>query len=45
MIEKSNELEGGVFLNVDLNENKEAVINIENPLEDLKINQELKESV
>lgn len=45
MIEKYNELEGGVFLNVDLNENKEAVINIENPLEDLKINQELKESV
>ncbi|EPP7233439.1 AAA family ATPase [Shigella flexneri] len=45
MIEKSNEFEGGVFLNVDLNENKEAVINIENPLEDLKINQELKESV
>lgn len=45
MIEKSNELESGVFLNVDLNENKEAVINIENPLEDLKINQELKESV
>lgn len=45
MIERSDELEGGVFLNVDLNENKEAVINIENPLEDLKINQELKESV
>lgn len=45
MIERSDELEGGVFLNVDLNENKEVVINIENPLEDLKINQELKESV
>jgi len=45
IIEKSHELEGGAFLNIDLNENKEAFIKIENPLEDLKIDRELKESV
>ncbi len=45
IIEKSHELEGGVFLNVDLDENKEAVITIENPLESLNIGQEIRESV
>lgn len=45
IIERGSELEGGVFLNIDLDENKEAVIKIENPLEDLDLTQKIIESV
>lgn len=45
IIERGSELEGGVFLNIDLDENKEAVIKIENPLEDLDLTQKITESV